>query len=363
MRRFSELERLQPGGQSAFRLALTAEMLGRYYEARDRFRAALDARDSHPLSAAQHDEAERRHGEIEAYLKKLALRADAVERDDVHGVLRWSRELYQLRPSALTHKLVAHAALDAREYELAAFAAGRALEDARVPLTEEERSEVSDVIADAGKELLAVPVRLRHPAGEKVTLSVEPARAGALAVTRGDDEPLLSFETAEPAACGIELALRMGAWLVRGSAAGRAEVTTTVQVVPDARLAPVLLEIGSNAAPLVLERPRWVRPVSLGALGAGSAALVAAAIASGLSYAKHEESDRDCIDGCGSDGVAAMDSAIVAGNVATASWILAGVGLGTATGLWLGYFRRKPKQRERARLSWTSVPSGLRARW
>ena len=87
----------------------------------------------------------------------------------------------------------------------------------------------------------------------------------------------------------------------------------------------------SNSDAAVMDRLEAITGAAIGTVAAVGGTLFAL-----HSSSKHDESDRYCDDqGCSDErGVRAMHDAIVAGNRATACFVVAGVGLSVAGVLW-----------------------------
>jgi len=136
-----------------------------------------------------------------------------------------------------------------------------------------------------------------------------------------------------------------GAHMVRATAPGHqarelsvpslAEGATRTLAIP--RLEPVAATpVVPEAASEPTQPTDWQTVGALTGAAVGAVAIVGGTLFALESQSKHEESDRYCegSDCADQRGVDAMDDAIVAGNRATACFIVAGVGLGVAGVLW-----------------------------
>jgi hypothetical protein len=122
-------------------------------------------------------------------------------------------------------------------------------------------------------------------------------------------------------------------------APGRKTLSTTLGPIAEGGTAAFALPALQLAEPAPDAREPGLDAQQVGAVlgAAASVVFVATGTAFGLqSLAKHEESDRYCSGNACTEprGPAAMDEARVAGNRATASFVVAGVALSTAAVLW-----------------------------
>lgn len=186
----------------------------------------------------------------------------------------------------------------------------------------------------AQKRIEALAPRLAH-----VTVSVADPVPGLSITLDGVSLPASLWATPQ--------AVDPGAHVVRATAPGHQAREVSVAAVAEgatrtleiARLEPV---VEARALPAEASEPAQQQPTDWQTVGALTGAAVGAvAVVGGTLFAlesqsKHDESDRYCDGSDCSDqrGVDAMDDAIVAGNRATACFIVAGVGLGVAGVLW-----------------------------
>lgn len=178
----------------------------------------------------------------------------------------------------------------------------------------------------------ALAPRLAH-----VVVSVADAVPGLSVTLDGVELPASFWATPK--------AVDPGAHVVRATAPGYqpwerslpalAEGATRTLAIP--RLDPVAPAPAAQASPKLTEEPTdWQAVGALTGAAVGAVAVVGGTLFAIESQSKHEDSDRYCDGSDCSDqrGVDAMDDAIVAGNRATACFIVAGVGLGVAGVLW-----------------------------
>jgi hypothetical protein len=138
-----------------------------------------------------------------------------------------------------------------------------------------------------------------------------------------------------------------GAHALRASAPGRqARVisigplsegeTRSIEIPALAPLAATSAAPADEAAGPESGATDWQQVGAITSAALGTALAVSGTLFAVHSQSKHEESDRYCDGNACSDprGIDAMDDAIVAGNRATACFVVAGVALGTAGVLW-----------------------------
>lgn len=115
-----------------------------------------------------------------------------------------------------------------------------------------------------------------------------------------------------------------------------AGATRTVEVPPLEPLAGTNEQATDGSEPSSNQATDWQTVGAITGAAVGTIAAVGGTFFGLHSRSKHEESDRYCDgDTCSEQrGVEAMNDAIVAGNRATACFIVAGVGLGAAGVLW-----------------------------
>lgn len=141
---------------------------------------------------------------------------------------------------------------------------------------------------------------------------------------------------------GKPQAVDPGAHALRASAPGKAPLEISTEPLSEGATRtvelPPLAPLPAPAAAEGQESPAtdWQQVGAIAGAALGTVAAVGGTFFAVHSDSKHEESDRYCDGGTCSDprGVDAMNDAIVAGDRATACFILAGVALSTAGVLW-----------------------------
>jgi len=178
----------------------------------------------------------------------------------------------------------------------------------------------------------ALAPRLAH-----VTVSVSNAVPGLSVTLDGVELPAKLWATPK--------AVDPGAHVVRATAPGHqaweisvpalAEGASHTLAIP--RLEPVAApQLAPEATSEAAQSTDWQTVGAVTGAAVGAVAVVGGTLFGLESQSKHEESDRYCEGNDCTDqrGVDAMHDAIVAGNRATACFIVAGVGLGVAGVLW-----------------------------
>ena len=184
----------------------------------------------------------------------------------------------------------------------------------------------------AQKRIEALAPRLAH-----VSVSVVDAVPGLSITLDGVELPASLWATPQP--------VDPGAHVVRATAPGYQTREISVPALAEgatrtlevARLEPVARAPAAQASSEPTEEPTdWQTVGALTGAAVGAVAVVGGTLFALESQSKHDESDRYCEGSDCSDqrGVDAMNDAIVAGNRATACFIVAGVGLGVAGVLW-----------------------------
>ena len=191
----------------------------------------------------------------------------------------------------------------------------------------------------AQKRIEALAPRLAH-----LVISVPRPAPGLSVSLDGVDLPSTEWGTPQ--------VIDPGAHAIRVAAPGR--ITREITLLPLAEGATRSLEIpelapvaqpkagapvgsdSSNGEPSRTETTDWQTVGAIAGAAVGTVAVVGGTLFAAHSHSKHEESDRTCDgDDCfDQHGVDAMDDAIVAGDRATACFIVAGVGFGVAGVLW-----------------------------
>jgi len=187
----------------------------------------------------------------------------------------------------------------------------------------------------AQKRIEALAPRLAH-----LVISVPQPAPGLSVSLDGVDLPSTQWGTPQ--------AVDPGAHVIRVAAPGR--ITREITLLPLAEGATRSVEVpplgpverslpaapgASDEGPTRTETD-WQTVGAITGAAVGTVAAVGGTLFAAHSHSKHDESDRTCDgDDCfDQHGVDAMDDAIVAGNRATACFIVAGVGFGVAGVLW-----------------------------
>jgi hypothetical protein len=181
-------------------------------------------------------------------------------------------------------------------------------------------------------------------------------------------------ERVPPVLLGSAMTLDPGIYVIRVESAGRPAHVQRIELAPGERRRVV---VGGPVAPRQEKAPappRELDNLRIAAICAGvvgAAGVVVGTVAGAVTLEHRSTIEDECVElACSPRGLEAADDSRVSGGVATFGFVVALVGFGTATGLWLAAVESQPArgpgdESARGRLEVGVAPTGMSAtyRW